>query len=433
LTNSFEKLNEKVGNMSEKIVVIGQGYVGLPLAITAARSGYSVVGYDTDVNKIASLKAKKSFIEDVTDSDLVEAIDKLNYLPSGDCNDLANFVFAIITVPTPLKDSLPDLTYVQKATELVGQYLTKGATVVLESTTYPGTTTDFMVPILESVSNLSAKTDFYVGFSPERIDPGNKQFNFKNTPKIVSGINKESLEVIDRFYSSIVDITFAVTSPNEAELAKLIENTFRHVNVALINELAIYANLLGINVWESIDAAKTKPFGFMPFYPGPGVGGHCLPIDPSYLSYQVKLKVGETFKFIELANELNHTMPSYVVRRVILGLNKQKKALNGSKVLAIGVSYKPNTSDTRESPAIAVINQLAELGAEVKVVDPLVKQSGNLPSVNFVELTQEVIQTSDIVLILSPHDVIDLELISNHGSYIFDLRRVIVGDNVEYL
>ncbi len=230
-----------------------------------------------------------------------------------------------------------------------------------------------------------------------------------------------------------MDTTFAVTSPNEAELAKLIENTFRHVNVALINELAIYANLLGINVWESIDAAKTKPFGFMPFYPGPGVGGHCLPIDPSYLSYQVKLKVGETFKFIELANELNHTMPSYVVRRVILGLNKQKKALNGSKVLAIGVSYKPNTSDTRESPAIAVINQLAELGAEVKVVDPLVKQSGNLPSVNFVELTQEVIQTSDIVLILSPHDVIDLELISNHGSYIFDLRRVIVGDNVEYL
>ncbi len=416
-----------------KIVVIGQGYVGLPLAITAARCGYDVVGYDTDVRKIDSLKAKKSFIEDITDSDLVEAIDTLNYAPSSDCDELEDFDFAIITVPTPLKDSLPDLTYVQNATELVGKYLKKDATVVLESTTYPGTTTDFVVPILESTSRLSAKSDFYVGFSPERIDPGNKQFNFKNTPKIVSGINQESLERIERFYASIVDTTFAVSTPNEAELAKLIENTFRHVNVALINELAIYANLLGINVWESIDAAKTKPFGFMPFYPGPGVGGHCLPIDPSYLSYQVKLKVGETFKFIELANELNHTMPSYVVKRVILGLNKRKKALNGSKVLAIGVSYKPNTSDTRESPAIAVINQLAGLGAEIEVVDPLVKQNNNLSCCNFVDLTEEAIGSSDIVLILSPHDVIDLNLISKHGSYIFDLRRVIYGDNVEHL
>ena len=416
-----------------KIVVIGQGYVGLPLAINAARCGYAVVGYDTDIRKIDSLKAKKSFIEDITDSDLVEAIDKLNYVPSSDCDELEDFDFAIITVPTPLKDSLPDLTYVQNATELVGKYLKKDATVVLESTTYPGTTTDFVVPILETVSRLSAKSDFYVGFSPERIDPGNKQFNFKNTPKIVSGINQESLKRIERFYSSIVDTTFAVSTPNEAELAKLIENTFRHVNVALINELAIYANLLGINVWESIDAAKTKPFGFMPFYPGPGVGGHCLPIDPSYLSYQVKLKVGETFKFIELANELNHTMPSYVVKRVILGLNKRKKALNGSKVLAIGVSYKPNTSDTRESPAITVINQLADLGAEIEVVDPLVKQNNKLSSCNFVDLTEEAIGSSDIVLILSPHDVIDLNLISKHGSYIFDLRRVIYGDNVEYL
>ncbi len=417
----------------EKVVVIGQGYVGLPLSVAAARENYNVVGFDVDKKKIDSLKSEISFIEDITDEDLSEIIGSGKYHPTTDPDDLIDYDIAIITVPTPLKDALPDLSFVRDAASLAGKYLSKGATVVLESTTYPGTTTEIVVPILEDLSNLAAGKEFYVGFSPERIDPGNLRFNFKNTPKIVSGINHESLEKIDAFYSSIVDETFRVSSPNEAELAKLIENTFRHVNIALVNELAIYADLLGINVWEAIDAAKTKPFGFMPFYPGPGVGGHCLPIDPSYLSYKVKLKAGETFKFVELANELNHFMPAYVVKRISLGLNKIKKSVNGSKILAIGVSYKPNTSDVRESPAIHVIEQLLELGANVKVVDPLVKPKGVSLNVDFVDLTLEEAKSSDVIVILSPHDELDLRIAVESGTYIFDVRHVTTGKNVEHL
>lgn len=416
-----------------KVAVIGQGYVGLPLSVAAAMAGNTVVGYDIDQSKISKLANGQSFIEDVKDSELTEILQHGNYTPTYDETQLNLFDIAIITVPTPLKDSLPDLSYVINAATMLGDYLTKGATVVLESTSYPGTTCDIVVPILEKQSKMTAGVDFYVGFSPERIDPGNKYFNFKNTTKIVSGINKESLNKIDTFYSSIVEKTHRVTSPNEAELAKLIENTFRHINIALINELSIYSNLLGISLWEAIDAAKTKPFGFMPFYPGPGVGGHCLPIDPSYLSYQVKLKVGETFKFVELANEVNKNMPAYIVRRITLALNEKKMAVNGSSVLAIGISYKPDTSDIRESPAIEVLHQLQSLGAHINVVDPLVEPSSNKVDFNFVDLTPTSVSSADIVLILSPHKVIDLDVISQNASAIFDLRHVMQGQNVEYL
>ena len=416
-----------------KLVVIGQGYVGLPLSMRAVEVGYTVIGFDLDKSRVDQLASGTTYIEDVSSSQIKSALETDRFIPSFDPSDIDGFDFCVITVPTPLRDGLPDLSYITSASSMIGPRIKKGSSVILESTTYPGTTSELVLPELERLSNLVAGVDFFLGYSPERIDPGNPKFNFVNTPKLVSGINKASLEVISNFYKDLVDETVELKSPAEAEMAKLLENTFRHVNVALVNELAVFANELGIDVWEAIRGAASKPFGFMPFFPGPGVGGHCLPIDPSYLSWKVKLQLGENFRFVELANDINHHMPQFVSRRVMLGLNERGKAVKGSNIVLVGLAYKPNTSDARESPGVSVAASLIELGARVIALDPLVrKEDVNLP-LEWKDFSKEIIKEADVVVILSPHRDFDLDEIVKSASYILDTRHVLKGDNIEYL
>ncbi|MCA1694842.1 MAG: nucleotide sugar dehydrogenase, partial [Actinobacteria bacterium] len=339
-----------------------------------------------------------------------------------------------ITVPTPLREGNPDLSFIEDAAGLLARHVRAGATVILESTTYPGTTEELVGSILENGSGLATGTDFHLGYSPERIDPGNPQWNLVNTPKVVSGIDGPSLVKVQEFYNSIVVETIPVSTPKEAELVKLLENTFRHVNVALVNELAMFAADLGIDVWEAIDAASTKPFGFMRFTPGPGVGGHCLPIDPSYLSWRVRRSLGHPFRFVELANDINDHMPDYIVRRLSNALNRDRRAVNGSRVLLLGLSYKRNTGDARESPAIAIAEKLVAMGAEVRAADPHVAEGRELRQVTRVEATAEEIAAADAVLLLADHDAFDYASVSEHARYVLDTRRrVPAGARVEFL
>jgi UDP-N-acetyl-D-glucosamine dehydrogenase len=418
---------------ASKVVVVGQGYAGLPLSLRAVEVGYTVVGYDTDLKRVKNLASSHSYVEDVSDEQLVRALVSNRYLPTDDPNNCAGFDVALITVPTPLKEGVPDLSHVEAAARTLGGYLGKGACVVLESTTYPGTTEELLGPLLEAESGLTAGKDFYLGYSPERIDPGNKRWNLVNTPKVVSGIDERSLEVVRSFYDNLVETTVPVSGPGEAELTKLMENTFRHVNVALVNEIAMFAGDLGINVWEAIDAASTKPFGFMRFEPGPGVGGHCLPIDPSYLSWQVKRRAGMPFRFVELANDVNDHMPDYVVRRLMLAMNSRGLALCGTRVLLLGLAYKPNSSDARESPAVAVAERLAALGAEVRTVDPHVDADHVVKGTTRVALTVDELSDADAVVLLTPHDAFDYELVSARSRFVLDTRGRLSGSNVEHL
>jgi UDP-N-acetyl-D-glucosamine dehydrogenase len=317
-----------------------------------------------------------------------------------------------------------------EATRELGRILKTGACVVLESTTYPGTTEDVVVPLLEEVSGLRAGVDFQAGFSPERIDPGNQVWNLGNTPKIVSGIDEASLERIAAFYGSIVTTVVRAASPKVAELAKLLENTYRHVNIALINELAIFAFELGIDIWEVVDAASSKPFGFQRFTPGPGVGGHCLPIDPSYLSWQVRRQLGHPFRFVELANDVNEHMPDYVVRRIQLALNEQGLAVKGARILLLGIAYKKNSGDARESPAVRVGELLSELGADLRVADPLVVHDVSALGQR-VEVTTEELSAADLVVVLTDHDAFDWDLVVKNSRHIFDTRNRLRGEGVE--
>jgi UDP-N-acetyl-D-glucosamine dehydrogenase len=421
-----------------KVAIVGQGYVGLPLAIRSVEVGHDVVAFDVDSGRVQRLRAADSYVEDISSSQLAEALATGRYLPTADRDDLAGFDVALITVPTPLKDGGPDLSFIEDAGRTLASHLEPGATVVLESTTYPGTTDELLANLLAEGSGLVAGRDFHLGYSPERIDPGNKVFGLVGTPKVVSGVTAGSLEAVQRFYDSIVDKTIPVSGPREAELTKLIENTFRHVNVALVNELAMFAADLGVDVWEALDAAGTKPFGFMRFNPGPGVGGHCLPIDPSYLSWRVRTTLGQSFRFVELANDVNDHMPEYVVKRLMVALNTRKLAINGSRTLLIGLAYKPNTSDMRESPAIGVAQQLVRLGADVRYVDdhiPDLKVSSLDLAGQFVRahLTVEELSAADAVVVLTDHDDIDYDLVSKHACYVFDTRHRCRGEVVEYL
>ena len=347
------------------------------------------------------------------------------YRPSASVDDLESFDVAVITVPTPLRDSLPDLRHIEQAARALAPSLRPGALVVLESTTYPGTTQELLLPLLEAGSGLTGGRDFHVGYSPERIDPGNETWTFVNTPKVVSGIDAASLAAVEGFYGKLVDRTVPVSTPKEAELTKLLENTFRHVNIALVNELAMFANQLGIDVWEAIDAASTKPFGFMPFRPGPGVGGHCLPVDPSYLSWQVKRSLGENFRFVELANDVNEHMPAYVVRRLTRALNDRGLPVKGTRILLLGLGYKTNTSDARESPAVTVAQLLAGLGAELRAADPHVDPSVPGGDVLRVDFSVEELTAADAVVVLTNHDSFEVELVATHAAYVLDCRNAI--------
>ncbi|KWX56747.1 nucleotide sugar dehydrogenase [Mycobacterium sp. NAZ190054] len=417
-----------------RVVVVGQGYVGLPLSVRAAQVGHHVVAYDIDESRIKRLLVGESYIEDITDEELTAILEAGTFHPSSEARTCAAFDVAIIAVPTPLREGVPDLRYIEKSAETLARYLRPGATVIVESTTYPGTTQELVAPILENNSGLLAGTDFHLGYSPERIDPGNTTWTLINTPKIVSGLDEASLASVKAFYDTIVDTTIPVASPREAELAKLLENTFRHVNIALVNEIAIFAHELGIDVWDAIDAASTKPFGFMRFTPGPGVGGHCLPIDPSYLSWCVERTLGHNFRFVELANDINEHMPDHVVRRITLGLNAQRRSVNGSRILLLGLSYKKNTGDARESPSVRVAQLLAAMGAEVLGADPHVVESTAIDGlVRRVEPTSEVVASADAVVLLTDHDAFDFDHIVPNAKFVLDCRHRVEGPHVEYV
>jgi UDP-N-acetyl-D-glucosamine dehydrogenase len=421
---------------ARKLVVVGQGYVGLPLAMRAVEVGYTVVGLEVDPARVANLAAGRSQVEDVTGLQLRNALDSQRYVPTTDVTAARGFDVAVITVPTPLRDGNPDLSFIEDAGRSVAPNVTRGATVVLESTTYPGTTTELLAPILENGSGLTVGTQFFLGYSPERIDPGNSTWGLVNTPKVVSGVDAASLERVDAFYRDIVEVTVPVASPREAELTKLLENTFRHVNIALVNELAMFAHDLDIDVWQAIEAASTKPFGYMRFTPGPGVGGHCLPIDPSYLSWRVKRQLGQPFRFVELANDVNDHMPNYVVQRATAALNAERKAVNGSSILVLGLAYKQNTGDARESPSIRIVQLLHQLGAHVRAVDPHVnpaalRESDAFPAV-LTDLSSAEVSEADLVVLLVDHTAFDYSLLAD--ARVLDTRHVVPrADKVELL
>jgi len=424
--NQLSRLLDRIGDRSAKIAVIGQGYVGLPVAMRATEVGFRVVGYDTSPQRVEALRSGRSYIEDIPDEQLQAALDQ-GYYPTRDPLDLRAFEVAIITVPTPLRDGAPDLTFIESAGRDLAPRLEAGAVVVLESTTYPGTTEELLRPILES-SGFEAGTDFFLGYSPERIDPGNAMWNLQNTPKVVSGVDAASCTAVEAFYGALIDKVVPVKSTAEAELVKLLENTFRHVNIALVNELAMFAKDLDVDIWSAIDATSTKPFGFMRFTPGPGVGGHCLPIDPSYLAWRVERRLGHRFRFVELANDVNSHMPDYVVTRIANLLNIDARAVRGSRILVIGLAYKAGTSDWRESPSTSVIEQLVELGAEVRVHD------AHIPDHIAVELaaarvpcSDEELDAADLVVLLVDHPDLPYDAICSRAKLILDTKGCLRG------
>lgn len=415
-----------------KLVVVGQGYVGLPVAVEAARAGFGVIGYDIDSHKAHGLRHGRSHVEDITDAELQAVISSGNYVATSNTDDLRGFDVAVISVPTPLRNERPDMGYIEAAVDQLCPHLRVGATIILESTTYPGTTDELVAPRIERATGLVAEQDYFLGYSPERIDPGNRVWGLVNTPKVVSGVGPQSADQVQWFYDQFIDKTIAVRSTREAEMTKLLENTFRHVNIALINELAMFAHDLGVDIWEVIDAAATKPFGFMKFTPGPGVGGHCLPVDPSYLSWAVEEQLGKTFRFVELANDINRHMPDYVIRRLEAGL-AERESLDGAHVVLVGMAYKPNTSDARESPSMRVADRLLNLGARVSVVDSHIDPR-DLPSGTVeIDLTADGLAGAEAVVMLVDHDDIDIDLIAEHAPYVLDCRDAVRGTGIDKL
>ena len=405
------------------VAVVGQGYVGISLACAASEAGFSVLGTDVDGRRIDDLSAGVLSVPGV-DAGLFQAgIDAGNVTFTADAGAVRAAQVVLICVPTPVRDHTPDLSFVEQAARDVAANLAPGGLVVLESTTYPGTTEELVRPILET-SGLTAGRDFLLAYSPERIDPGNVEFGLKNTPKIVGGITPEATGLTTLFYEQLVDKVIAVSSCKAAELAKLLENTFRHVNVALVNEMASLCHEMGIDVWEVTEAAATKPFGFMPFSPGPGVGGHCIPLDPAYLAWQIRRDAGHQFRILEQAQDINAQMPTYVAARIGEALSDAGKPVRGARVFVLGVAYKPDVGDTRESPALRVIGTLRRRGAIVAYNDP---HAGEIQvageHLRSTDLTQRELAKADCVALLTPHRAYDLEWVADHSELIFDARN----------
>ena len=404
-------------NFDFDLGVVGLGYVGLPLAVESANSKLKVIGYDVNEIRVSEINKGQSPIEDISNSELETAL--ATFEATTDQQKLSMCENIVISVPTPLTDYQPDLSYVISAAKTVGENLVKNQVIILESTTYPGTTLEVLIPNLEKYSNMKAGDDFFVGYSPERIDPGNEIWKFKNTPKVVSGINEESLLKIKKFYESIIDEVVIVNGTKEAEMVKLLENTYRHVNIALINELAMLCKMLDIDIWEVVDAAKTKPFGFQSFRPGPGVGGHCIPVDPEYLSFKTR-QIGKPVRFVELAQEINNSMPSYVITRCSELMNANEKVLNKSRILIMGVAYKKDISDTRESPAKDVISGLLDKNANVSYLDPFVENLNiNGEEITKIE-TDSNLSDFDLIIIHTPHSEFKNINFENISSLVFD-------------
>ena len=436
-----QTLLTKINTKQITVGVVGLGYVGLPLAVEKAKAGYKTIGFDVQPAKVDMVNQGINYIGDVVDSELKDLVETGMLSATTDFSFVKDVDFIAICVPTPLDEyQQPDISYVRDSTAQVAQYIKKGSMVVLESTTYPGTTEELMLPILEEGSGLKCGEDFYLAFSPERVDPGNLIYQTKNTPKVVGGVGKDATEVIAAMYRNVLKSEiFEASSPRVAEMEKILENTYRNINIGLINELAMLCHKMDINIWEVIEAAKTKPFGFTPFYPGPGLGGHCIPLDPYYLSWKAR-EYGFHTSMIEASMMVNDRMPEYTVERAGKILNKFKKALNGAKVLILGVAYKGDIDDYRESPAIKVIEEFQKVGSEVQYYDPFVteyKEKGHQIQ-GFPELTAEIIQNSDIVVITTNHTKgIDYNFIQKNAKYIFDtknaMKDIFNRENIELL
>lgn len=411
------------------LAVLGLGYVGLPLAVEATNSKLKVMGFDVNANLVANLSNFKSHVEDISNQQLEHAVAS-GLLFSTKSEVLSECKHLVISVPTPLTDYQPDLSFVENASIDIANNLQSGHIVILESTTYPGTTLEVVKPILESISGLTAGIDFFLGYSPERIDPGNQVWKFKNTPKIVSGINQESTNAIASFYKSIINEVVEVSGTREAEMVKLLENTYRQVNIALINELAILCKMLDIDIWEVVDAAKTKPFGFQSFRPGPGVGGHCIPIDPKYLSFKTR-QIGHPVRFVELAQEINNSMPHYVVTRITEIMNKNAILMKNSNVLLLGVAYKKDIGDTRESPALDIIEELVAKEVSISYYDPFVESL----VVNGLSIKKENeinnLQNYDLILIHTAHSEFSSIEFDKINCLIFDTTGTFRSKNIE--
>lgn len=425
------KLVEKIKEKKVRCAIIGLGYVGLPLAVELAGSGVEVVGIDIDKSKVDSINNKKSYIQDVPTARLKDLVSRGMLVATTAYSALMNVDTINICVPTPLrKTKEPDISYIVKSAEQIARYLKKGQLVILESTTYPGTTDEVLLPMFEA-KGLKVGKDFFLAFSPERVDPGNPKYTTKNIPKVVGGVTPACTEAAKALYELAIENVHSLSSTRVAETVKLLENTFRSVNIGLVNELAQMCDKMDINVWEVIDAAKTKPFGFMAFYPGPGLGGHCIPIDPLYLSWKARL-YGFEARFIELASQINGEMPEHVVRKVGDALNTKGKSVNGAKILILGVAYKKNVSDCRESPAFEIIHELNHKGAKVTYNDPFVlsfKENGL--KLKSVKLTPEVLKASDCVVIVTDHDKYDYDFIVKNASLIVDTRNAVKARNAK--
>ncbi len=418
-------LLDRIRSKQAHVGVIGLGYVGLPLAVELAHAGFHVTGFDTDAGKAAQINAGKSYIPDVPEADLAACVRAGTLKATADMRLLGDMDAIDICVPTPLRKTKdPDLSYVVLAVEAVAATLKPGQLVILESTTYPGTTDEVVQPMLEK-GGLKADVDFFLAFSPERVDPGNQQFNTKNIPKIVGGVGPASTDAASALYGATVQTVVKVSSTRVAEMVKLLENTFRAVNIGLVNEIALMCHKMDIDVWEVIDAAKTKPFGFMPFYPGPGLGGHCIPIDPFYLSWKARQN-GFECRFIELAGQVNSSMPQYVVELVGEALNTARKPINGSRVHLIGVAYKRDVNDMRESPALDIMELLIKRGAEITYSDPWVpvlKHDGH--TISSIELPAALTAKPDCFVICTDHSGFDYDALVASGALIVDTRNAL--------
>ena len=416
-------LLQKIERRTAQVGIIGLGYVGLPLAVEFARAGFKVIGYDVSKRVVKLLNDGKSHIKDVTSAAVTEMVKVGRFVATADEPKLAEADAILIAVPTPLaKTRDPDMSFVMSATEAVTRVARPGQIIVLESTTYPGTTRELLQPALER-RGFVIGGDVFLAFSPERVDPGNEKWNTKNTPKVVGGLTPDCADVAAALYGACIDRVVPVSSPEAAELTKLLENTFRSVNIALVNEMAIVCDKLGVDVWEVIEAAATKPFGFMKFTPGPGIGGHCIPLDPHYLAWKMRTLNYKT-RFIDLASEINSEMPAYVVKKVAAALNDQRKAVKGSRVLVLGIAYKRDIDDMRESPALDVMRLLEELGADVDYHDPFVpsfKEDGKQHE--GVALSDDVLADADAVVIVTDHTTVDYQRVVNHASLVVDTRN----------
>jgi len=424
--NIKETLIKKIENHEIVVGVVGLGYVGLPLAVEKAKAGFKTIGFDVQQEKVDLVNQGHNYIGDVVDDDLVKLVNAGRLSATSDFSFVKDVDFIAICVPTPLDShQQPDISYVKDSTIAISKHLKPGTMVVLESTTYPGTTEELIKPILEEGSGLTCGEDFYLGFSPERVDPGNKQFKTKNTPKVVGAIGKDATEVIAKMYREVlVGDVHEVSSPAVAEMEKILENTYRNINIGLVNELAILCDRMNISLWEVVDAAKTKPYGFQAFYPGPGLGGHCIPLDPYYLTWKAR-EYGFHTSMIEASMMINDKMPEYCVDRAAKVLNRAKKALNGSKVLVLGVAYKADIDDYRESPAIDVIEILQREGANVDFFDPYIPKfrAHGKEYVGIADISPEVISSYDIVFVAAAHTNVDYDMIEQNAQAIFDSKN----------